>query len=272
MDVSTLLKMFNRRWWWSTLLVVLGMIFLARLGFWQLDRLEQRRTQNAYVASRWNEDPLDINQNMIPDDLKALGYRRLKASGTFDYANQIVLSNQQMPDLGTGVVVITPLLLADNQAVLVARGLLYYNDAQGESLAQFNEASEATIVGLARASDTNAHTPIQDTPQKEWHRIDIPAIQEQMPYQLLPFFIEQLPEPGRNSAQMPLRQIPEDVQMISDEGSHFSYAIQWFTFALMFGVGYPFFIRWQEMREKRIRNENVQNNEREPAEMTKQVG
>ncbi len=93
----------------------------------------------------------------------------------------------------------------------------------------------------------------------EWHRLDIPAIQHQMPYELLPFFIEQLPEPGRSTVEMPLRQIPEDVQMIGDEGSHFSYAIQWFSFAMMFGVGYPFFIRWQELREKRIRkNATVQ--------------
>ena len=253
--MSMLLKMFNRRWWWATLLVVLGVLFLARLGTWQLDRLSQRRTQNTFVAARWNQEPLDINREAIPTDLGALGYRRLMVEGTFDYENQIVLSNQQMPDFAPGVVVVTPLRLPDNKAVLVARGLLYYNDVQEGKLAQYNEASAATVVGMARASETNPDTPIPDKPLLEWHRVDIPAIQHQMPYELLPFFIEQLPEPGRSTVEMPLRQIPEDVQMIGDEGSHFSYAIQWFSFAMMFGVGYPFFIRWQELREKRIREE-----------------
>ena len=150
--MSMLLKMFNRRWWWATLLVALGVLFLIRLGTWQLDRLYQRRAQNTFVAARWNEEPLNINREAIPTDLNELGYRRLMAEGTFDYENQIVLSNQQMPDFAPGVVVVTPLRLQDNKAVLVARGLLYYNDVQEGKLAQYNEASAATIVGMTQTS------------------------------------------------------------------------------------------------------------------------
>lgn len=253
--MTWILKMFTRRWWWVTIVVLLGVLFLVRLGTWQLDRLQQRRDQNALVASRWNQEPLDINRDPTPEDLDTLGYRRIEASGTYDYDRQILLINQQMPDMAPGVTLVTPLILDNNQAVLVARGLVYYNDTQDKTLTQFNEESEAMVVGLARASETNPDTPILENGQFEWHRIDIPAIQHQVPYQLLPFFIEQLPEPGRSLVAMPLRQIPEDVQMIGDEGNHFSYAIQWFSFALMLGVGYPFYIRWQEMREKRIEEE-----------------
>lgn len=251
------LKMFNRRWWWVTLLVLLGIAFLARLGFWQLDRLEQRRAQNVYVASRWNQEPLDLNQNGLPSAVEELGYRRVEATGKFDYANQILLINQAMPDQSPAVLVVTPLILDDQRAVLVARGLLYYNDAKPATLAQYNEGEAGTVVGIMRMSDTNANTPIPDQAQLEWHRIDIPALQQQMPYPLLPLFIEQLPEPGRTFESLPVRQIPEDVQEITDEGTHFSYAIQWFSFALMFGIGYPFFIRWQEMREERLRTEKA---------------
>jgi len=35
--------LFTRRWWLSTLLVLLGIAFLIRLGLWQLDRREQRQ-------------------------------------------------------------------------------------------------------------------------------------------------------------------------------------------------------------------------------------
>ena len=71
--LSTLGKLFNRRWWWTTLLVIAGVAVLIRLGFWQLDRLDQRRAFNAYVAERWNQAPFDVNQHAIPADLSKLG-------------------------------------------------------------------------------------------------------------------------------------------------------------------------------------------------------
>ena len=42
---------FNRQWWWTTLLVLLGIALLLRLGFWQLDRLAQRRAYNADIIA-----------------------------------------------------------------------------------------------------------------------------------------------------------------------------------------------------------------------------
>jgi surfeit locus 1 family protein len=34
------------------------------------------------------------------------------------------------------------------------------------------------------------------------------------------------------------------------EGSHFGYAVQWFSFATLLLVGYPFYIRRQETKTK----------------------
>ena len=43
--------LFSRRWWWVTLIVLVLMAVFARLGFWQLDRLEQRRAANAQLIA-----------------------------------------------------------------------------------------------------------------------------------------------------------------------------------------------------------------------------
>ena len=121
-----LTKAVNRHWWWKTLLVIAGVTFLARLGFWQLDRLEQRRAFNATVAARWQEEPFDLVAEGLPDDLAELEYRRVEVDGEFDYDNQIVLKERPR-DGAPGVILVTPLVMDDGRAVLVARGWVPYH-------------------------------------------------------------------------------------------------------------------------------------------------
>ena len=69
-----------------------------------------------------------------------------------------------------------------------------------------------------------------------------------MPYELLPAFVLQLPDANQNMSDYPLRTNP----VALDEGSHFSYAIQWFMFAAILGFGYIQLIRWQDERSHRM--------------------
>ena len=98
--MTTLKRLFSRKWWWVTLIVLVGVVFLAWLGVWQLDRLQQRRDFNAKVYGRWIQDPYDLTTDAIPNDLNELEYRRVQADGEFDYANQIALKNQHRANLG----------------------------------------------------------------------------------------------------------------------------------------------------------------------------
>jgi surfeit locus 1 family protein len=256
-------KLFNRRWWWTTLLVIAGVTLLIRLGFWQLDRLEQRRAFNARVAERWQAEPFDVNHNEIPAELSPLEFRRVQAVGKFDYANQIVLTGQNRGG-APGVVLVTPLVLAGDppgeaQAVLVARGWVPFDRSTLEFWPQFEESRGAPVVGLIQETQllpNGSPPPVPDEPKVEWFNINIDAIQPQMPYKLLPVFILQLPEDNRAYNALPLREEP----LALDEGNHFSYAIQWFMFAMILGGGYIVFIRAQELREQRIAGTLVDEN------------
>jgi surfeit locus 1 family protein len=243
-------KLFSRRWWLTTLLVIAGVAVLIRLGFWQLDRLEQRRAFNARVAERWQAEPFDVNTHPIPADLTDLEFRRVQATGQFDYANQIVLKGQNR-DGAPGVVLVTPLVLDNDRAVLVARGWVPFNQSTPEFWPQFEEPADAPVIGLIQESQllpNGAPPPIPAEPQTEWFSLNIDTIQPQMPYQLLPVFILQLPEENRPYNALPFREEP----LALDEGNHFSYAIQWFMFAAILGVGYLFFIQSQELRAQRL--------------------
>ena len=242
-------KLLSRRWWLTTLIVTAGVYVLIQFGFWQLDRLEQRRAFNAHVYERWQQEPFDVNSNALPSNLNELEYRRVQAEGEYDYANQILLTNQTR-NSAPGAILVTPLVLEDNRAVLVARGWIPFNQSEPEFWPQFEEP-DAPVIGLIQETQLlpngSAPTPPAQ-PQVKWFTLNIDAIQPQMPYELLPVFILQLPEEGRSYSALPVREEP----LALDEGSHFSYAMQWFMFALILGVGYIFFIRAQELREQRI--------------------
>lgn len=254
--MKTVQILLNRKWRWVTLFVLAGMTFLVWLGLWQLDRLQQRRAYNALLAERWNSEPFDLNTTALPEDVDQLGYRRVKAQGTFDYEQQLVLTNQTTPQGEVGVILVTPLLLDADTAILVARGWIPYDQSKPEFWPQFKETPDAPVVGILKGSQTIAEAPIPAQPQQEWHRIDIPVIQHQLSYKLLPVFLLQLPEPGRSATQLPRREIPEELQL--SEGNHVSYAIQWFLFAVILGFMYIQLVRQQEMRTQRLQQEAQQ--------------
>lgn len=89
-----------------------------------------------------------------------------------------------------------------------------------------------------------------------WYRLDIEAIGQTLPYQLMPVVLQLGPADGNalNSRRaqgetyqsaLPHR-IEQDVTL--DEGNHFSYALQWFGFAITAAVVYISVARRSENR------------------------
>ena len=251
----TIKALVGRRWWWVTLIVIAGVFVLVRLGIWQLDRLDQRRTFNSTVYERWILDPYDVTSGDLPADLQELEYRRVQVSGEYDYDNQLGLKNQ-LRNGAPGINLVTPLVLDDGRAVLIARGWIPDNEADPEQWPTFDEPSTEPIVGLIQESQMMPNggvVPVPDQPEQQWFYVNIDAIQPQMPYELLPVFILQLPDEDRTYDMLPSREEPLRLH----EGDHLSYAVQWFSFALMLGIGYIFFVRHFERKALLPESENA---------------
>lgn len=232
----------------ATFFVLLGMAGLVSLGIWQIDRLHQRRAFNAMVTERYAQPPYDLARQGLPDNLKELEYRRIQADGAFDYAHQIVLTNQPGPNGEPGDQLVTPLVFANGDAVLVARGWVPTDLAGEEHWPTLQDPPDKPVLGLIQASQPlEEGAPEAQGFVKEWWRVDVARIQKQMPYTLLPAFLLQLSEPGRTLDTYPSR----FVNFSLDEGSHLSYSIQWFSFALILGFGYVQLVRVQEGRRRR---------------------
>ncbi|MEF3273862.1 MAG: SURF1 family protein [Chloroflexus sp.] len=246
---TTTLPTFHRliRGWWIVkhLFALVIITTLLILGFWQLDRLEQRRAENAARLAALAQPALLLTPNTNPADV--IG-RRVIVSGTFRNDESVVLRGRRSDSGVDGVHLLTPLQLADSEyAVLVDRG--WIPSAQGATTA-FAVTRPVTIEGIARAPQLRPDSLLAgrdlplpgETRINAWLRVDVPAIQQQVAVPLLPLFLEQIPD---GSANLPR---PPDPYRI-DEGPHLSYALQWFTFAAIVGVGYVLLLR-QELQQR----------------------
>lgn len=232
--------LFSRRWWWATLIVIVGVIVMARLGIWQLDRLQQRKDRNATYLAQISVSPLELTTEDIGTAPVLLNDRLAVAEGRYDFSEQIVIVQQNWQGR-PGAHLVAPLVLADGQtAILVNRGWIPSSDISPD-LAQFNESDDLPVEGSIQLSQelSGGRETIVSGPQREWYRIDIGAIQEQMPYELFPFYLLAKPPEGYQE-QLPYRIAPE---IDLSDGPHLGYAIQWFLFASILGLGYVLFVR-----------------------------
>jgi len=238
--------LFSRRWWWVTLIVLMLMLALARLGFWQLDRLQQRRASNLILAATLANTPLDLANDAIPQDVASLKDRQVQTTGEFDFEHQVMLKVQNWQGRA-GAHLITPLVFEDGKtAVLVDRGWIPEADNNLDGRSKYDIPGLVTVNGFAALSQTlPEQTPIEpQEPQDQWYRVDIEAIQRQITYQLVPIYILQSPA---DNSQPPFRSEP-DIDL--SEGNHLSYAMQWFIFSVGLGVAYVIFVN-RQMRERK---------------------
>ncbi len=239
--------LFSRRYILITLLVLAAMAVMVRLGVWQLERRQQRIAANADLVAKLEAAPISLNEAAaaaiwpLPEDRKAVRNLRAEAAGQYDFDQQLLLVQQNYDGMA-GAHLVVPLVLNDaGQAVLVDRGWVPYEEvASGRWQQHDDPRGPVTISGRVQPSQILPNQTANQTsagPQEaksEWHRIDIDAIQGQMPYHLLPIYLLEAPGPGGN-ASLPYRIEPE---VDLSEGPHMGYALQWFAFAIVAGVVY----------------------------------
>lgn len=192
----------------------------VRLGVWQLDRLHQRRERNAALLAARARPLLEVTGSLPADSARD---RRLHARGVYDYARERLWrarSYQGVP----GVDLVTPLRFADGAAVLVDRGWAPSPDAYHLDQPAYREGDSAVVLGLGMLAP------------RARGDVDPAALRDSVPYPLLPFVIQQLPPAAVPDRPLPPGLVRWPIPELSD-GPHLSYAIQWFSFAVIIVVG-----------------------------------
>ena len=243
-------KIFSRTWWLATLLVFAGTLVLARLGIWQLDRLEQRRAFNAQFESARSQPLLDLNQK-LPENISTMEWRSVQIIGKYDFENQIAIRNQYYGDQ-YGYHLLTP-LRSSGTAVLVDRGWI---PADGNSAPadwrKYDEAGQVKVIGQVRLGSGKPAfggvadaVPADESRLEIWNNADVAHVAGQLPYPILPIYVQ-----TNSDASDTEPPIPFQSEIDLTEGPHLGYALQWFTFAAILFFGYSFFVRKQEKETK----------------------
>lgn len=242
------------RWILTTLLVIAAIGVMIRLGFWQLDRLEWRRAFNDRVTGQLTAAPLDLNFSQPVDSLNDMEYRSVTVSGTYDFAHEVILRNQVWENR-LGFHVLTPLRIdGTDWYVLVDRGWIPFEDGGAASRGQYRENGPVTVQGMIRRGQekpdfggvADPTLAPGETRLDAWNVVNLVRIQQQSGLNMLPVYVLQGPDPAWTA--LPYRSLPE---IEISEGPHMGYALQWFTFASILGLGYPFFVRRQLGRQSR---------------------
>lgn len=225
------------RWLLSHLLVVLLIITMINLGFWQLRRLDQRRERNDLIRDRQElaEEPVeDLLQAGDGDAAVATArYRPVTATGSYDADATVVVRNRTQ-DGAPGAWLVTPLILGDGDRVGIVRGFVRLGD-DGEPLPVAAPSGDQTVHGVViNPSGIDGTAPRDLNPFLDQAGV-LPGL----------VLAEEGTEPSDDIAAVPLPEL--------SEGPHLSYAVQWFIFSTIALVGYPIVL----MRVVRRRGKEV---------------
>lgn len=203
------------------------------LGFWQLQRLADRRALNAEILAARSAPPTTVR---TADDFGALSaFRSVVVEGTYDIENEVLLYGRSLNG-EPGHFVVTPLVLGDRSGVLVLRGWVPFS-LDSPPVVEAAPAVRAVVVeGWLIAPESRGRSrPDRDGIVRT---LDISGIGDPLPLDLAPFAI-QLRAQDPPNPELP---VPVPLPELS-EGPHLSYAIQWFCFAAVAVAGAAILVR-----------------------------
>jgi surfeit locus 1 family protein len=241
--------MFSPRWRVTSLLVLVGIGLTIRLGIWQVDRYRQNKAFADHLAGMQEAAPLLLDGGTQPAELISMEYRSAQASGRFDFTHQVAVRNQiwaQSWGNDTGYILITPLVLPDGSAVMVDRGWIPLSYDTPASWRAFDVSGPVTVSGIirlpARPGMGGQPDPTLAPGQASmdfWNFVTLNRLQEQLPYPILPVYIQQAPVAG--DAGLPYRALAAPAQTPADTNAGF--ATMWFAFTALLFFGYPLYLR-----------------------------
>jgi surfeit locus 1 family protein len=208
------------------LLVLIIVCLFAVAGFWQLHRLRERRADNALVTQRRMATATSLDEARV--------HYRARLTGHYDVANEVVLRGRGIEGR-PGDHLLTPLRVDGGRAVLVDRGWVLQptDDATAPD-------GEVEVTGYLLPSEGAAPLGGSGSGRiEEIARIDVERLDAQIPYDLEADYYLLLQEQDPPQPELP-RPVPP---LKLSEGSHLSYAGQWFLFIPIALGGYAAILR-----------------------------
>jgi surfeit locus 1 family protein len=222
----------------STLVTLALLYTMISLGFWQLGRAEFKDTLQQKIEERKNMSVSGLDELAVTVEDRR--YMPVGFTGEYDNEHSFLLDNKILNGR-VGYHVYTPVLLAENKAILVARGFI----AMGKTRDQLPEidtpAGFARFEGLLDQPPSRALVLAEYKQQSEnWpvvlQYIDLDQISDMLGYELydMIMWLNEDPEQinGLFTYDLPVLNL--------NAAKNNGYAFQWFAMSLALSVIYIF--------------------------------
>lgn len=216
----------SRPFFIPTLAALLLIPLFCFLGYWQLDRAEEKRSLQAEYDRRADRPPLSLDGELRTP--AALQFFRVRASGVYEAEHQVLWDNRIHHGV-PGYHVITPLRLGTSDTrVLVNRGWVPVGADRSQLPVIDPPAGRVTVSGTAVVPHVEFMLgeldPLERARPTVWQQLDLARYAQQTGWRLQPVVL--LLDPDR-----PGGYVREWARLDAGIAVHQGYAFQWFMLA-----------------------------------------
>lgn len=218
---------------WPTLAAVALFVLLIRLGFWQLQRAEEKLELQQRYQAQMSAEPINLGHvsrgQALRDEAEQMHWRRCMLAGSYDPPATYLLDNQVVRGV-VGYQVFTRLVLEDGVSVMVDRGWIAAPGSRNETPQINTPPGPVNLTGVAKPVPVSGIRLADDIIEhlgdnlKRVQRIDLAQIAAQNGWSLLPYIVRLDPAASGvltwNGTEPGFRR-----------ERHLGYAFQWFALA-----------------------------------------
>lgn len=199
----------------TTVLLAAGMVWAS---YWQWGKHLDKQALIQRLDETLLLEPIEIAGLLESNtDWDKLTFRRVKLAGSYDFKHEVLLRNRSL-DGRNGFHVITPLQIQGRpEFVLIDRGFIPWGREAPENRLKYQTPAEVALYGLVKPTmrrksflflepkdpAVGSGKPWLD----RWLRVDIPEMSKQLPYPVLPIYLEVMKDP--NDPRLPSQIVRE---------------------------------------------------------------
>ena len=214
-----------------TLIFAIAFCGFIVLGFWQIDRADQKNVLNSNYTDRQQEAIIVLDKNNVIDEKSSLLWRKVEFEGSFINKQNIILDNQIFNQIA-GFNIITPFKIKGSDSlVLINRGwhpnlknremLPIINEISGERILQGHIASfPVSGIKLGKNNIETLNSQIF-----RFQRLDAAELNYFFSAKIMPYMIYL--DPIIDKELYGNFKLPAP-----DSQKNYGYAFQWFAFAI----------------------------------------
>lgn len=220
----------------SIAVAVLLPLFLY-MGYWQLQRAEEKRALQAEYDTRANGPAVQVERQV--QGVEALRFYRIVATGRYETDRQILIDNR-VHQGRVGYHVITPLRLENSEVrLLVNRGWVSIGEGRDRLPAVDAPAGLQQVSGVATVPAEKYFTlrepdPLDHGWQRVWQNMDMARYRAAVPFPMQPVVVLLDPASGAGGFTREWSRLDAGISV------HQGYAFQWFMLAAGLAAIYLF--------------------------------